>query len=121
MGVYPIDSMREITIDAQAKAMFTNRRAKNDFNERIAIFCPAEYEREVAFHRTLTEFQYALSDGRITYHLQPQVDMETVRLLAPKHSPAGLTGRLSHFACNVYPRTRGKWLCGDARQNYIWQ
>lgn len=81
MGVYPIDSNEEITIDAQAKAMFTNRRAKNDFKERIAIFCPAEYEREVAFHRTLTEFQYALSDGRITYYLQPQVDMETGEII----------------------------------------
>lgn len=81
MGVYPIDSNEEITIDAQAKAMFTNRRAKNDFKERIAIFCPAEYEREVVFHRTLTEFQYALSDGRITYHLQPQVDMETGEII----------------------------------------
>lgn len=81
MGVYPIDSNEEITIDAQAKAMFTNRRAKNDFKERIAIFCPAEYEREVAFHRTLTEFQYALSDGRITYHLQPQIDMETGEII----------------------------------------
>lgn len=81
MGVYPIDSSEEITIDAQAKAMFTNRRAKNDFKERIAIFCPAEYEREVAFHRTLTEFQYALSNGRITYYLQPQVDMETGEII----------------------------------------
>lgn len=81
MGICPIDSNEEITIDAQAKAMFTNRRAKNDFKERIAIFCPAEYEREVAFHRTLTEFQYALSDGRITYHLQPQVDMETGEII----------------------------------------
>ena len=81
MGIYPIDSNEEITIDAQAKAMFTNRRAKNDFKERIAIFCPAEYEREVAFHRTLAEFQYALSDGRITYHLQPQVDMETGEII----------------------------------------
>ena len=77
MGVYPIDSNEEITIDAQAKAMFTNRRAKNDFKERIAIFRPEEYEREISFHRTLTEFQYALSNGRITYYLQPQVDMET--------------------------------------------
>ena len=81
MGVYPIDSNEEITIDAQAKAMFTNRRAKNDFKERIAIFRPAEYEREVAFHRTLTEFQYALSNGRITYYLQPQVDMETGEII----------------------------------------
>ncbi len=81
MGIYPIDSNEKITIDAQAKAMFTNRRAKNDFKERIAIFRPAEYEREVAFHRTLTEFQYALSNGRITYYLQPQVDMETGEII----------------------------------------
>ncbi|VWL86824.1 EAL domain-containing protein [Collinsella aerofaciens] len=81
MGVYPIDSSEEITIDAQAKAMYTNQRAKNDFKERIAIFCPAEYDREVAFHRTLTEFQYALSNGRITYHLQPQVDMKTGEII----------------------------------------
>lgn len=81
MGVYPIDSSEKITIDAQAKAMYTNQRAKNDFKERIAIFCPAEHEREVAFHRTLTEFQYALSNGRITYHLQPQVDMKTGEII----------------------------------------
>lgn len=71
MGVYPIDPDEKITIDAQAKAMFTNRRAKNDFKDRIAIFRPEEYEHEIAFHRTLTEFQYALSNGRITYYLQP--------------------------------------------------
>ncbi|MEQ2997194.1 EAL domain-containing protein [Collinsella sp. CLA-ER-H11] len=81
MGVYPIDSNEEITIDAQAKAMFTNRRAKNDFKERIAIFCPEEYKREIVSNRTLTEFQYALSNGRITYYLQPQVDMETGEII----------------------------------------
>lgn len=81
MGVYPIDSNEEITIDAQAKAMFTNRHAKNDFKERIAIFCPEEYKREIVFNRTLTEFQYALSNGRITYYLQPQVDMETGEII----------------------------------------
>lgn len=81
MGVYPIDSNEEITIDAQAKAMFTNRRAKNGFKERIAVFRPEEYEHEVAFHHTLTEFQYALSNGRITYYLQPQVDMETGEII----------------------------------------
>lgn len=81
MGVYPIDSNEEITIDAQAKAMFTNRRAKNDFKERIAIFCPEEYKREIVFNRTLAEFQYALSNGRITYYFQPQVDMETGEII----------------------------------------
>ena len=81
MGVCPIDPNEEITIDAQAKAMFTNRRAKNDFKDRIAVFRPEEYKREVAFHRTLTEFQYALSNDRITYYLQPQVDMETGEII----------------------------------------
>lgn len=81
MGVCPIDASEEITIDAQAKAMFTNRRAKNDFKERIAVFRPEEYEHEIAFHHTLTEFQYALSNGRITYYLQPQVDMETGEII----------------------------------------
>lgn len=77
MGVFPLDGSEPITIDSQAKAMFANRRAKGDFKDRIAIFRPAEYEREVQFHKILTEFQYALSSGRITYYLQPQVDIET--------------------------------------------
>lgn len=81
MGVYPIDHREQITIDAQAKAMFANRRAKKDFKDRIAVFRPEEYKREVAFHRTLTEFQYALSNERITYYLQPQVNMETGEII----------------------------------------
>lgn len=81
MGVYPIDPDDEITIDSQAKAMFTNRRAKHDFKDRIAIFSPAEYEREVEFHQVLTEFQYALKAGQISYYLQPQVDINTGEII----------------------------------------
>lgn len=81
MGVYPIDHREQITIDAQAKAMYANRRAKNDFKDRIAVFSPEEYRHEVAFHHTLTEFQYALSNERITYYLQPQVNMETGEII----------------------------------------
>lgn len=81
MGVYPINPHEEITIDAQAKAMFANRRAKNDFKDRIAVFSPEDYKHEVAFHHTLTEFQYALSNERITYYLQLQVDMETGKII----------------------------------------
>ena len=70
---------------------------KNDFKERIAIFRPEEYEHEIAFHRTLTEFQYALSNGRITYYVQPQVDMKPARSLAPRRSHAGLTRMAPSF------------------------
>lgn len=81
MGVYPINPHEEIDIDAQAKAMFANRRAKKDFKDRIAVFSPEDYKHEVAFHHTLTEFQYALSNERITYYLQPQVNMETGEII----------------------------------------
>lgn len=40
MGVYPIDSNEEITIDAQAKAMFTNRRAKTTLRSALPFFAP---------------------------------------------------------------------------------
>lgn len=101
MGVCPIDPNEEITIDAQAKAMFTNRRAKNDFKDRIAVFRPEEYKREVAFHRTLTEFQYALSNDRITYYLQPQVDMETGEIIGAE----ALTRRIDKDGSLISPAT----------------
>ena len=40
MGVYPIDSNEEITIDAQAKAMFTNRRAKTTSRSALPFSAP---------------------------------------------------------------------------------
>ena len=77
MGVCPVVPGTPVTIDLQAKAMFANKRAKRDFKDRIALFNAQEYECEVTQHRILTGFQYALSEGRITYYLQPQVDIET--------------------------------------------
>lgn len=40
IGVYPIDSSEEITIDAQAKAMYTNQRAKNALRSALPFFAP---------------------------------------------------------------------------------
>ena len=40
MGVYPIDSNEEITIDAQAKAMFTNRREKKTLRSALPFSAP---------------------------------------------------------------------------------
>lgn len=40
MGIYPIDSNEEITIDAQAKAMFTNRRAKTTSRSALPFSAP---------------------------------------------------------------------------------
>lgn len=39
-GVYPIDSNEKITIDAQAKAMFTNRRAKTTLRSALPFSAP---------------------------------------------------------------------------------
>ena len=81
MGVCPVDEDEDITIDHQAKAMFANRRAKTDFKNRIALFNPADYQREINEHKVLTEFQYALSGDRITFYVQPQVDIATGKII----------------------------------------
>ena len=121
MGVYPIDSNEEITTDAQAKAMFTNRRAKNDFKERIAIFRPEEYEHEIAFHRTLTEFQYALSNGRITYYVQPQVDMEPARSIGAEALTRWIDKDGSLISPTTFtPRSRGSGFVVTL-DKYVWQ
>ena len=81
MGICPIDADEEVAIDHQAKAMFANRRVKSDFKNRIALFSPTDYQAEVNEHQMLTEFQYALSDNRITFYVQPQVDIATGKIV----------------------------------------
>ena len=40
MGIYPIDSNEEITIDAQAKAMFTNDAPKTTSRSALLFSAP---------------------------------------------------------------------------------
>ena len=81
IGVYRLDQNEEIGIDQYSKAMFAANQAKRDFGNRIKYFQPLEYEQRENEHRLLSEFQYALSDGRITFYLQPQCDIVTGKIV----------------------------------------
>ncbi len=77
VGIYPLDKNEPVGIDELSKAMFADKRAKRDFKHRIAMFQPGEYDRNVEERRLLTDFQFALTDRRVTFYVQPQCSIET--------------------------------------------
>ena len=81
IGVYRLDQYEQVGIDQYSKAMFAANQAKHDFSCRIKYFRPVEYAQRENEHRLLSAFQYALSEGRITFHLQPQCDISTGRIV----------------------------------------
>lgn len=80
-GIYPLDEDEEIGIDQYSKASFACSGAKLDFETRTKLFQPVEYERERNEHLMLSKFQYALSDNRILFYVQPQVDLRTGKIV----------------------------------------
>ena len=81
IGVYQLDQYEQVGIDQYSKAMFAANQAKHDFSCRIKYFQPVEYAQRENEHRLLSAFQYALSEGRITFHLQPQCDISTGKIV----------------------------------------
>ena len=77
VGIYPLDKDEPVGIDELSKAMFADKRAKRDFKNRIAMFQPGEYHRNEEERHLLTDFQFALSERRVTFYVQPQCSIET--------------------------------------------
>lgn len=73
MGVYMLESARELGDDCYAKASFANTQGKEHFETRIWFFRAADWKRQFDEHLMLSDFHYALRQGRIGFVLQPQV------------------------------------------------
>lgn len=81
LGVYPLEERAEIGIDEYSKATFACTAAKRDYENHVKYFQPVEYARERGEHLLLSKFQYAVTEGRIMFYLQPQVEIETGRII----------------------------------------
>ena len=77
VGIYPLDKSEPVGIDELSRAMFADKRAKRNFKNRIAMFQPGEYNRNEEERHLLTDFQFALSENRVTFYVQPQCSIET--------------------------------------------
>lgn len=73
MGVYMLESAQELGDDCYAKASFTNTQGKEHFETRIWFFRAADWKRQFDEHLMLSDFHYALRQGRIGFALQPQI------------------------------------------------
>lgn len=73
MGVYTLESAQELGDDCYAKASFAYTQGKEHFETRIWFFRAADWKRQFDEHLMLSDFHYALRQGRIGFVLQPQV------------------------------------------------
>lgn len=73
MGVYTLESAQELGDDCYAKASFANTQGKEHFETRIWFFRAADWKRQFDEHLMLSDFHYALRQGRIGFALQPQI------------------------------------------------
>lgn len=80
-GVCPIGPQERIDILLYDHAKVALNRARQDFRNRIKFFEPETYAQREREDRLLSAFQRALNQGRITFHIQPQYDIETKRIV----------------------------------------
>lgn len=81
MGIYALVKDDPINVDTYAKALFANEGAKATQQNRVGYFRPADYQRDIDEHLLISGFQYALSQNQVTFAVQPQVDVETGRIV----------------------------------------
>lgn len=80
-GVCPVGSEERINILLYDHAKAALTRARHDFRDRIKFFEPKTYAQREREDHLLSAFQHALNQGRITFHIQPQCDMETKKII----------------------------------------
>ena len=81
IGIYPVDADEDVSIDAYSRAVFAARKAKRDYKNRIRQFNPIEYRQREREYALLSDFQRAIADDEICFHLQPQVDSATGKIV----------------------------------------
>ena len=81
VGIYCLAPNEKVSLDQYTKALFAAHRAKRRLQNRISMFRPVEFAKDQAEQEVLVEFKRALSDGRVFFHLQPQCDLATGKIV----------------------------------------
>ncbi len=81
IGIYCLAPGEKVSLDQYTKALFATQRSKRRLQNRISMFRPVEYAKDQAEQDVLVEFKRALSAGRVFFHLQPQCDLATGKIV----------------------------------------
>jgi EAL domain-containing protein (putative c-di-GMP-specific phosphodiesterase class I)/GGDEF domain-containing protein len=80
-GIAMILDPDESAMDQFNHAALTAEEIKDDLQCHVRIYDPDVHERHVEEFKLLSDFQAALKNGEITFHIQPQVNVETGRIV----------------------------------------
>lgn len=80
-GVCPLQRGADVGISDYDKAKFALEATRDNFKNRIAFFNADQYRRREEEHLLLSEFQRALATNRVNFHLQPQYNMKTNKVV----------------------------------------
>ncbi|MBQ6721089.1 MAG: EAL domain-containing protein, partial [Clostridia bacterium] len=80
-GIAMILDPDESAMDQFNHAALTAEEIKDDLQCHVRIYDPDVHERHVEEFKLLSDFQAALKSGEITFHVQPQVNVETGRIV----------------------------------------
>ena len=80
-GIAMILDPDESAMDQFNHAALTAEEIKDDLQCHVRIYDPDVHERHVEEFKLLSDFQAALKNGDISFHLQPQVNVETGRIV----------------------------------------
>lgn len=80
-GVCPVGPGDRIDMSLYDRAKSALEQARNDFKDRIKFFKPETYAQRENEHRLLSAFQRALGQNKIEFHVQPQCNINTKKIV----------------------------------------
>lgn len=81
IGICLMEEGESPTPDLYEKAVLAVEEAKKSYLDRIRYFDPVSYNQTKANYRILTDFQLALKNHEISFHLQPQCQIYTGKII----------------------------------------
>ncbi len=81
IGLYRLDDDEDVDMERFSKARFACTEAKRMDDPRIKLFNPLDYQKAESNRKVVDNFEKALVDGEISFHVQPQCDMFTEKIV----------------------------------------
>ncbi len=81
IGLYRLGDDEAVDMERFSKARFACNEAKRTDDPRIKLFSPLDYQRAEDNRKLVDSFEKALVDGEISFHVQPQCDMLTKKIV----------------------------------------
>ena len=120
-GIAMILDPDESAMDQFNHAALTAEEIKDDLQCHVRIYDPDVHERHVEEFKLLSDFQAALPGGEITFHIQPQVNVETGRIVGGEALTRWKRADGSYLSPTVFVPVLEKYGVITDLDTYLWE